>query len=69
MTTVPPPVNRAASTSFGVAPISDKGLARAFVHMLADAVERGDYAEAYKISRGAQVHFGYVASHPVAVAK
>ncbi|MBN7296625.1 hypothetical protein [Mycobacteroides abscessus] len=58
-----------ASTSFGVAPITDQGLARAFVRMLSAAVESGDYAEAYRVVRGAEVHFGYVAAHPVAVTR
>lgn len=50
-------------------PISDKGLGRAFIRMLADAVERGDYAEALRVVRGAEVHFAWVATHPVAVVK
>lgn len=58
-----------ASDSFGVAPFTDKGIGRAFVRMLSAAVESGDYAEAYRVVRGAEVHFGYVAAHPVAVTR
>lgn len=61
--------NSNAPVSLGVAPIFDRGVARAFVRMLADAVERGDDREALKIVKGAEVHFGWVAAHPQAVAK
>ncbi|MBE5469555.1 hypothetical protein [Mycobacteroides abscessus] len=50
-------------------PITDKGVGRCFVRMLADAVERGDYAEAYRVVRGAEAHFGYVAANPQAVVR
>lgn len=58
--------NSSAPGSFGVAqtapPITDHGVARAFVRMLSAAVESGDYAESLKITRGAEVHFAFLAA-------
>lgn len=68
--------NSAATTSFRVPPapgyappISDKGVGRWLVRMLADAVERGDYVEALKVTRGAEIHFSWVSAHSQAVTK
>jgi hypothetical protein len=69
MTTVPLPVKHAASDSLGVPPVTDRGIGRAFVRMLSAAVESGDFAEALKVVRGAEVHYEFLTAHPEKVVR
>lgn len=65
-TVIQPPIGLVRRATPATPLITDRGVARAFVRMLADAVERGDYAEAYRVARGAEVHLGFLAAEAVA---
>jgi hypothetical protein len=52
-----------------VPPVTDRGIGRAFVRMLSAAVESGDFAEALKVVRGAEVHYEFLTAHPEKVVR